>query len=143
MRFLVLFLSLVILFQPASWAMGMPTAHAHQHQHQQINTDRNAEVQVNHTHEKATVYLAIGIEAHCQRINDEVQTGVMADSDYQQNSHPSINCHSAPSAVNLPETAEIPSSFQYLDVAYHAPSISFQSRTESPEIRPPHHNIRL
>jgi hypothetical protein len=141
MRLLVLFLSLAILFQPASWALGMPMAHAYQYQ--QIDTDRNGEVQVNHTHEKATVCLAIGIEAHCQRINDEVQTGVMADSDYQQNSHPSINCHSAPSADSLPEAAAIPPSFQYLDVAYHAPSNSFQSRTESPEIRPPHNNIRL
>jgi hypothetical protein len=129
MRFLVLFLSFAILFQPASWALDMPMAHApmvHAYEHQQTDTDRNGEVLENHTDEKVTVCLAIGIEAQCQ-----------------ENSHLSINCHSAPSVVSLPEAAAIPSSFQYLDVAYHTRSNSFQSRTEPPEIRPPHNNIRL
>lgn len=135
MRFFVLILSLVILLQPASWAAGMPMTHAHQHMDGEISTG--------HSSTESTVHIAAGIEAHCQRINNETQTGMMADSEYPQNSHPSINCHSAPSAVSLPEVAAISSSLQYLDVAYHAPPISFQSRTESPEIRPPHSSIRL
>lgn len=118
-------------------------AHAHQHPQFVTDKDRDGEMQVHHMHEKTTNFLAVGIEAHCQRVSDEGQTSKIADNDYQQNSHPSINCHSAPSAVALSEADAISSSFQYLDVAYYAPSISFQSRTESPEIRPPHNNIRI
>ena len=135
MRFFVLILSLVILLQPASWAAGMPMTHAHQHIDEEISTG--------HASTESTVHMVAGIEAHCQRIYDGAQTGPLVDSNYQQDNHPSINCHSAPSAVSLPEVAAISSSLQYLDVAYHAPPISFQSRTESPEIRPPHNNIRL
>jgi hypothetical protein len=135
MRFFVLILSLVILFQPTSWAAGLPMTHAHQHM--------DKEMSMGHSSTESTIHMVAGIEAHCQRIYSGTQTDSLADSSYQQDSHPSVNCHSAPSAVSLPEAVAATSSFQFFDVAYHAPSISFQSRTESPEIRPPHNNIRL
>ena len=114
-------------------------AHAHQH----MEGDGDGEIAMSHSGTKSTVHIVAGIEAHCQNIIGDASGDVMADKSYPQDKHPSVNCHAAPSAVSLPELVATSLSFHYLDVAYHAPSISFQSRTESPEIRPLHNDIRL
>jgi len=132
MRFLLLILSIVILLQPASWAMSPA--------HQKFGEG----MRVDHVSTQSIVVIATDAGKQCQENYDEkVLTDGLNQNGHLQDKNLSASCHSAPSAVSLLEAATITFSFQYLDVAYHAPSISFQSRTESPEIRPPHNNIRL
>jgi hypothetical protein len=133
MRFLILILSIVILLQPASWAMSPA--------HQKFGEG----MRVDHVSTQSIVVIATDAGKQCQANRDgRVLSGGLNHNGHliQDNNLPE-SCHSAPSAVSLLEAATITFSFQYLDLAYHAPSISFQSRTESPEIRPPHNNIRL
>ncbi len=136
MRFFVLILSLVILLQPASWAMGMQMSPAHQ--------NISEGMQVNLVSAQAMALTGADGGEQCQANHDEVTvTGGLNHNNHLQDNNFPASCHSAPSASSPTTTVAVSFSPQYLDVAYHAPSISFQSRTESPEIRPPHNNIRF
>ena len=125
MRFLLPILSLLILFQP-SWALGMPMPSVHQ----QMDGEMLA----------ATTSVE-----HCQsEIADIDTSGTISDSIHHQENHPPASCHNASSsAASLTTSATVFFSHHYRDVVYHGQAISFQSRTESPEIRPPHNSIRF
>ena len=134
MRFFVLILSLVILLQPASWAMGTPKS-----AHQQIDGG------IQMVHSRAQLMALTAVEVHIQANDPEpASTGAMGDSSNLQGNHSSAaGCHTdCSSSVSLTVVVAVSFSPHYLDVGYHAAPISFQSRTESPEIRPPL-NIRL
>ena len=125
MRFLLPILSLLILFQP-SWALGMPMPSVHQ------------------LMDGETLAATTSVE-HCQSEIAEIDiSGPISDGTHHQENHPPAGCHNAgSSAAGLTTSATVFFSHQYRDVVYHGLSISFQSHTESPEIRPPHNSIRF
>jgi hypothetical protein len=136
MRFLLLILSIVISLQPTSWAMGMPMSPAHQ----KIGEG----MQVDHVSTQSMVVIATDAREQCQENYDEkVLTGGLNQNGHLQDNNLPASCDSSPSATGLTTTVDAYPSPQYLDINYHVPHFSFQSRTESPEIRPPHNNIRL
>ncbi len=136
MRFLLLILSIFILLQPASWAMGMPMSPAHQKMGEGMRVD---DVSI-----QSIVVIATDAGAHCQEnYGEKVLTGELNHNGHLQDNNLPASCHSAPSATSLTTAVDVYPSPQYVGINYHVPSISFQSRTESPEIRPPHNNIRL
>ena len=136
MRFFILLFSIVILLQPASWAMSMPMSHAHQN----ISEGTRTGIVI----AQALKLTATDVGSQCQENFDKATlTGELNHNNHLQDNNLPTSCHSAPSATSLTTTAGVSFSLQYLDTEYHAPSISFQSRTEPPEIRPPHDNIRF
>jgi hypothetical protein len=135
MRFFILLLSFVILLQPASWAMGMPMSPAHQDISEGMRTGLVS---------TPAMALTAAAGEQCQANYDEATlAGEMNHNSHLRDNNLPTSCHSAPSASTLTTAVGVSFSPQYLDVAYHAPSISFPSRTESPEIRPPHSDIRF
>jgi hypothetical protein len=129
MRFFLLILSLLLLFQPASWAMGMPMF-----AHQQMDYASAHSMML-------TTGVATG---HCQANNVKTElAGTLTDASNQSDNHMRVGCLAANStAASLTASAVVAFSPQYIGVTYHVASILFQSRTESPEIRPPH-NLRF
>jgi hypothetical protein len=124
MRFFLLVLSLLILFQPASWATGMPMF-GHQ--------------QMDYASSHSMMLTASVVEGHCQAIDTEMtQAATLTDDSIQQGNHMLASCLAAgSSAVSLTAVATVAFEPQYFDIIYHTPVFSFYSHTESPEIRPP------
>ena len=124
MRVFLLILSLLILFQPASWAMGMPMI-----THQQMD----------HVSTHSIILTTATIEGHCQTINtNTVQASAFADSNDQPGNYMLAGClATGSSAASFTNVVGFSFELQHLDVVYFTPKISFHSHTESPEIRPP------
>ena len=127
MRFLIL--SLLMLFQPASWAMGMPMA-----THQQMD----------HVSSHSMMLATEAIKGHCQtNSTNTAQAGAFTDSSDQQGDYMYVDCLAAcSSAASITNVVAFSFEPRHLDVVYYTPKISFPSHTESPEIRPPL-NIRF
>jgi len=113
MRSLLLFFSLFILLQPASGAMNVTSS----------------------TMSKSHCQNALQAEAQSMRIpagDHDMSQGVSAMADCQ------TACHGGcTSAASLPLLIGLSFAQQTLSVAYNKPLLSFYSRTESPEPRPP------
>ena len=129
MRLFIFVLSLLILFQPASWATGMPMF-AHQ--------------QMDYESAHSMMLVAVTAEGHCQTNDARItQAGVPIASTVQQGDHMLASCLAASSsAASFTTVVALSFESQHLNVLYYTPDISFQSHTESPEIRPPL-NIRF
>ncbi len=131
MRFLIVILNMLILFQPSSWAMGVSMP-AHQGM---AYMDAISQPAPSSPAQDIT-------PAHCQSAaldNSLSQTGHQApkDSDKMQADCMSSCLNACVTSVNLLPVTTLVMSRHYTEIAYHAPSVSFNSHTESPEIRPP------
>ncbi|RLA39088.1 MAG: hypothetical protein DRR42_27735 [Gammaproteobacteria bacterium] len=119
----ILIFSLLMLFQPASWAFGTPMF-----THQQMDDQS--------TH---SMILITAVAGHCQTHNPKTtQAGSHTNDSDQQGSYMQVGCLAASSsAANLTDGVNFCFEPQHFDVVYYTPENSFHSHTESPEIRPP------
>jgi len=119
MRYLVSILALLMMFQPVSRAVG----------HDAMGHADTAPI---------LVFIAIG--DHCQ-FGDSEQVKSANDIE-QPGAHPAAGCLTAgSSALNFFPPATIALEPHYLFVGYSAADFTFYSRTESPEIHPPHNAL--
>ena len=128
MRYLLSILSLLLMLQPVSWAFGAPM-----YMHGQMD----------HESSIPTMLMSMSLGEHCEYGGSkQLSDSEARDLIGQDDGHLMINCVVAgASAVGsftaIGETVEP----TYLSIVLHPANIFFHTRTESPEIRPPH-NIR-
>lgn len=126
MRYFLSILSLLMMFQPIGWAFG-----AQMYAHEPMD----------HESMIPTMLMSVAVGDHCQLDNSHhVSLDSLVDADEQQEELPAVSCIVAGSSVvsNSVATSVFLIEPQYLSVTYSPTSISFRSRSESPEIRPPH-----
>ncbi len=125
MRFLLSILGLLLVLQPVSWAFGAPM-----YLHGQMD------------HESAipTMLMSSPLKEHCKYgVGELSSVSEMDELDDLQEGHLALNCFVAgtAAAVSIAAATETVEPM-ILATVFQPANSSFLSRTESPEIRPPH-----
>jgi len=139
MRVITLFLSLLLLLQPASWAMGSSV-------HQQMN----GAVTGIHSGDQAMAFVPTGTSTDCETVSiadDQTPTQLQSRGQIEINQSTPGSCQlmclsACTSSSNYTPVTSVGIALHNFTVVVETPLVSFRSHTESPEIRPPH-SIRL
>lgn len=133
MRFLAIFLSVLILFQPVAWAMPMST-------HQMMNEQIDHTTPDDNRHVQSVSATKITLEERCQ----DIQIQLDSPNRNTQLNEETISaacllqcldyCASPAGLISRPV---MNTPFQSAGLAYSSTAKEFASYTESPEIPPP------